>query len=85
MFIFGFLTLMYGVYALLCSRYRYFPTPPPSGIPLYYRRAEATARSATIAKEGEDGADRGGVRMHNLDEHGAVIHSPNRPHITLHP
>eukprot|EP00026_Physarum_polycephalum_P007737 Phypoly_transcript_07803.p1 GENE.Phypoly_transcript_07803~~Phypoly_transcript_07803.p1 ORF type:complete len:443 (+),score=73.42 Phypoly_transcript_07803:90-1418(+) len=85
MFIFGFLTLMYGIFALLCARYRYFPTPPPSGIPLYYRHSEAEARAATIAIEGENGAERGGVRMHNLDERGSVVHSPTRPHVTLHP
>eukprot|EP00026_Physarum_polycephalum_P008805 Phypoly_transcript_08906.p1 GENE.Phypoly_transcript_08906~~Phypoly_transcript_08906.p1 ORF type:complete len:371 (+),score=37.56 Phypoly_transcript_08906:174-1286(+) len=50
MFIFGFLTLMYGIFAILCTRYRYFPTPPPSGIPLHFRHSEAKPTDATIAK-----------------------------------
>ena len=55
MFIIGLLTLMYGVFAILCSRYRYFPTPPPSGIPLYYNYTEAEARKAELAKRVADG------------------------------
>lgn len=37
MYLVGTLTVIYGAFALMCTRYRYFPTPPPSGIPLFYR------------------------------------------------
>lgn len=37
MYIVGSVTVVYGVFALLCTRYRFFPTPPPSGIPLFSR------------------------------------------------
>lgn len=69
MFIFGFLTLMYGVFAVLCTRYRFFPTPPPSGIPLYFHHGSSEIRMADLAK-GLDSEERGekGVTMREKEE-----------------
>jgi len=56
MFIFGLLTLLYGLFAILCTRYRFFPTPPPSGTPLVYRHEDADAnmymgRAVTVVRD----------------------------------
>ncbi|TPX58193.1 hypothetical protein PhCBS80983_g03323 [Powellomyces hirtus] len=40
MWITGILTVMYGVFCLLCTRYRQFPTPPPSGQPYISNRSK---------------------------------------------
>lgn len=56
MFIFGFMTLLYGIYAILCTRYKIFPTPPPSGTPLVFRHEDADAnmnmsRQVSVVRE----------------------------------
>lgn len=53
MYVSGILTCVYGVFAMACgARYRFFPTPPPSGIPLFQRLEDGSVgRNSAAAME----------------------------------
>lgn len=57
MFIVGFFTVVYGAFALLCTRYRFFPTPPPSGQPLFYKRNPSPDVHTIVKGEGDGAVD----------------------------